>query len=97
VRTSVVILARARLATGLTIAAAARELGLNRGTLQQWLARTAEQDSFVPVVVQGASQRTDEREVAPRPCPSLTLISPSGFRLNGLGLDDAIHALRELS
>lgn len=104
VRACVVVLVRARLANGLSLNAVARELGVSRTTLRQWLDRSPQvPPAFVPVLVQQPPESAGPPAPASRPTPRaassspLALVSPSGFRLDGLTLDDAIVALRLLS
>jgi len=99
VRSSVVALARTRLAEGERLSVLARGLELNRGTLQRWLQREDPvRPSFLSVVMETTPQPvTLAGEDGPPQRPTvLALVSPTGFRLDGLSLDDAIHALREL-
>jgi len=104
VRAGVAALARTRLAEGLTCHAVAGELGIHGNTLQRWLDSTPRRaPCFLPVVldapVGSTPQATVEATTPDRPASSvpLTLVSPSGFRLDGLSLDDAITALLRLS
>jgi len=100
VRACIVTLVRARLADGLSLNAVARELGVSRTTLRQWLSRSPEAPpAFVPVLVEQPAESAGPPAPASRSTPPipLTLVSPSGFRLDGLTLDDAIVALRLLS
>jgi hypothetical protein len=97
-------LARTRLAEGLTRHAVAGELGIHWNTLERWLDSTPGMaPSFLPVVLDAPVGSTPQARVEGttlgRPASSgpLTLVSPSGFRLDGLSLDDAITALRRLS
>jgi hypothetical protein len=102
VRTSVVALVRAQLTEGRSLNAVAVELDVSRGTLHRWLMRSTEVAStFVPVLVSGAfdlaEQEREDVTLHLGSSGSLALVSPTGFRLDGLCLDDAIHALRQLS
>lgn len=76
--------ARQQLVAGASIAAAAASLGIGRDTLRRWTAR-ATTTALVPVeIVDG--QRAAE----------VSVVSPGGFRISGLTLDDAIEVLRRL-
>ena len=99
VRSSVVALARTRLAQGERLSVLARGLELNRGTLERWLqCEPPVRPSFFSVVVEPTSEPVAVvgDDGPPRRPGALALVSPTGFRLDGLSLDDAIHALREL-
>lgn len=106
VRAQVVALAQTRVAEGRSVHAVARELGLHGSTLRRWLEPSlAAAPAFVSVTVEPAGVSRPGPDgatvVEAAGCPAssgpLTLTSPSGFRLEGLGLDDAITALRRLS
>lgn len=96
VRSSVAALVRCRLGEGVNLTVIARELGVNRGTLRRWLEHTADSvpPTFVPVVVRPSVSLEAEQVTIPMPTP-IALVSPTGFRLEGLTLEDAIHTLRE--
>jgi hypothetical protein len=103
-RTQVTALARSLLASGQSRNAVAHQLGLHGGTLRRWLQLpVAEALSFVPVLVDErdpeALGEPDEAQFCLRgpSVPGLALTSPTGFRLEGLTLDDAVTALRRLS
>jgi len=110
-RNAIVALTQRLVAEGRTINSVARELGLHGSTVRSWLQSAAVAGpAFVPVVVaesEPAVEPKPETRAAPSPRPappppppppaSLTLISPHGFRLEGLDLDSAIAALLRLS
>lgn len=76
-----------RHAAGARFITIAQELGIPTSTLVRWCDGTTTQPSataLVPVEVISPSSS------------SITLVSPSGFRLEGLELDDAIAAMRAL-
>jgi hypothetical protein len=77
--------ARQQLASGAAIAAVAASLGIGRDTLRRWLAPAC--IALVPVEVVD-SPRAAEAEVS--------VVSPSGFRISGLTIDEAITVLRRL-
>ena len=76
---------------GTSWAALGEALGLAGSTVQRWCAdaptATSEDTALVPVVV-GPSVE---------PAAALVLVSPRGFRLEGLALDDALLLLDRLS
>jgi DNA-binding transcriptional regulator LsrR (DeoR family) len=76
--------ARQQLAAGATAGAVATSLGIGRDTLRRWMA-TAATTALVPVEI------VDEPSAA-----QVTVVSPNGFRISGLTLDDAIVVLRRL-
>jgi len=110
VRSQVTALARQLIDHGRTTASVARELGLDRGTLSSWLVdATSDRGSFVPVVVDdlaeeqepGVSDPVPTRAVvappaSPAPRPGFALVTPRGYRLEGLDLEEAITVLGRL-
>ena len=79
------------LSGGGTISGAARELGVSEVTLSKWMEKDAFGDrggGFRKVVVE-APLTTVERG-------AVTLVSPSGFRVEGLGLESAAALLKTL-
>lgn len=70
-------------AAGRTVAELATELGVAAGTILRWSDGGAR--ALVPVQI-----------VPDRTAASAVLVSPSGFRIEGLSLADAVRALREL-
>ncbi|NOZ79225.1 MAG: hypothetical protein GXP48_08640, partial [Acidobacteria bacterium] len=102
VRSEVVALAQHLLAQGATANSVASEIGLAGSTVRSWLKSAAVAGpAFVPVVV----EPDHGFAAAPGPSPApptprsigLTLISPRGFRLEGLDLNGAVTALLRLS
>lgn len=87
-RQEAVVLARAGLLAGKSLATVAGELGVGCVTLGRWLegARAA----LRPVEVQG------DGEEEPGPAPSLVLVAPSGWRIEGLRREDIPELLRVL-
>jgi hypothetical protein len=77
-------LARKR-ATGSTVAELASEIGLAAGTVLRWSAE-APTRAIVPVRV--IADRAEPRAVS--------VISPTGFRIDGITLAEAAWLLREL-
>jgi hypothetical protein len=85
--------ARRAIASGATIAAAAREVGVDRESLRDWLARepapaAAPSTALVPVEVVPA--RAAQSHVG------LSMVSPAGYRVDGLSLDEVTELLRVL-
>src|SRR5262245_44623801 len=72
-------------ATGSTVAELASELGLAAGTVLRWSSE-APTRAIVPVRV--IADRAEP--------PAVAVISPSGFRIEGVTLVDAAWLLREL-
>lgn len=89
VRTAVVAAARARLAEGWTNTRVGRELGLAATTVRQWLRAPPSGSSFRPVTI------TSDLALPTRPA-ALSLVTPSGYRLEGLDLDGAAALLARL-
>jgi len=87
-RQEAVVLARAGLLAGKSLATVAGELGVGCTTLARWLegARAA----LRPVEVQGAGREE------PGPASSLVLMAPSGWRIEGLRREDIPELLRVL-
>lgn len=75
--------ARRQLAAGATTAAVTASLGIGRDTLRRWLAPAS--TALIPVEVVDAPAAAE-----------VSVVSPSGFRITGLTLDDAITVLRRL-
>jgi len=103
VRSEIVALAQHLLAQGATANSVASEIGLAGSTVRSWLKSAAVAGpAFVPVVVAepdpGFTAAPSPPRAPPTPGPTgLTLISPRGFRLEGLDIDDAVTALLRLS
>jgi transposase len=88
-RQEAVVLARAGMLAGKSLATVAGELGVGCATLARWLegARAA----LRPVEVQGGG-----REEEGGPASSLVLVAPSGWRIEGLRREDIPELLRVL-
>ncbi len=74
--------------SGYAVSRIAREIGLSDSALRRWLEPGEEETGFRPVRL-GSSGKGTRRE-------KLTLISPDGYRLEGLSLSDAIDVFRRL-
>ena len=81
-----VALARVGMLGGQSLSSVASELGVGCATLGHWL-KTA-REAVRPVEVQP--------EEAPREASSLALVAPSGWRIEGLRLEDLPELLRVL-
>ncbi len=90
VREEVCRYAARRREQGAPWAVIARETGLDVRKLQRWQSQTR-RASPVPVL------RPVEVLPAPEPVPALTVIAPSGVRVEGLGLEQAAQLLRLLA
>lgn len=87
----VIAFANARRADGETFDTVAASLGLAQTTIQRWCGGVRVEDeeacsALLPVVVLESARTTN----------TVTLVSPSGFRLEGLELTDAVSMLRAL-
>lgn len=67
---------------GATVAVIAEDLGLGKTTLERWRSRVS---SFVRVETAVAEQ-----------APVVALVSPSGYRIEGLRVEQAVELLRRL-
>lgn len=86
-RARVTAWARHRLEVGATIQGVAAELAMHRETLRRWLRVKHTTEALVPVEVVEDIASTS----------GLRVVSPSGFRIDGLTLDEAIAVLRRLA
>ena len=82
--------ARERVAEGTAIADVARELGTTPATLRNWMKPT--EPEFRPVDMVGPLPPW----VGERTWPALTLVTPAGFRLEGLDVVAAARLLQLL-
>jgi len=81
--------ARAAIASGTTLTAAAALLEIHGKTLTEWLRPPPPRSTaLVPVEVIAAPALPTSARVA--------LVSPSGFRIEGLTLDEALRAIARL-
>ena len=85
-RERIVAFALARHDEGVSWATIASELGLSTQTLLSW--RSVES--------RGVTAMVPVRVVQDPPRECVSVVSPTGFRIEGLALDDAVHALRAL-
>jgi hypothetical protein len=75
-----------RRAEGITVAVVASELGLAPGTVLKWSAQSKSARALVPVEI--VAERSSEGAVS--------VVSPAGFRVEGLSLLEAAALLRAL-
>lgn len=82
-------LARTGMLAGKSLGSVAQELGLGPATLTRWLGRGGAGEPLRPVEVQ-------REEEEPGQSPSLVVVMPSGWRIEGLRLADLAELLRAL-
>ena len=85
-RQEAVVLARMGMLSGQSLSSMASELGVGCATLTRWLEEARE--VLRPVEV--------EPEGGPSPTPSLVLVAPSGWRIEGLRREDLLEFVRVL-
>jgi transposase-like protein len=90
VRRRAVRLTRSESARGVAVAATARALGLRPRTLRLWMGRPARIRLRRVEVTPTSPRPPVERETAP------TLVTPQGYRVEGLELSSLVRLLREL-
>lgn len=80
--------ARRQLDDGAALMVIAAELGLRRDTLRQWttVPKPAATTAMVPVEIVADALRSAH----------VSVVSPNGFRIDGLTLDEAVAVLRRL-
>jgi hypothetical protein len=74
---------------GKSLGSVAEELGLGPATLTRWLGRGGAGEPLRPVEVQ-------REEEAPGPTSSLVVVTPSGWRIEGLRLAELAELVRAL-
>ena len=82
-------LARTGMLAGKSVGSVAEELGLGPATLTRWLGRGGAGEPLRPVEVQ-------REEEGLGPSSSLVVVTPSGWRIEGLRLADLRELLRAL-
>jgi methylphosphotriester-DNA--protein-cysteine methyltransferase len=87
--------ARERKASGATAAAIAAELGVSQPTVARWLGRSI---GTGPIAISNATRSRALRKVVVEQSAGRTLhvVSPSGYRIDGLSLQEAAMLLRVL-
>ena len=91
--------ARRRIARGESVSGSALALALDRRTLSTWLQKHGDVADRVRRAADHAPVALMPVEIvdaSPAPTTTITLVSPSGYRLEGLTLDDAVRALARL-
>ena len=85
--------ARRQLEDGASLGALASALGVHRETLRRWTAGAARPPTGAarPLALVPVEVVVDEP-----PAGTLSVVSPAGFRIDGLTLDEAIAALSRL-
>lgn len=86
-REALVAQARRMRAEGMKTAAIVNELGITAVTLARWFKEANPAPAFLPVQLIAASTA---------PSTGLTLVTPGGFRLEGLTPETAVAVLRQL-
>lgn len=86
-----VFLARAGMLDGKSLGSMARELGVGAMTLSSWLEKIGVSEPLRPVEI----QREQNEERSGRAF-ALALVTPSGWRIEGLRLEDVPELLRAL-
>jgi hypothetical protein len=89
----IVAWARREIARGQSARELARRLAVHRGTLQVWLDDAAAASALVPVEVVAEPSAAGWTTTRPR---TVSVSSPSGFRVDGLTLDEAATLLARL-
>ncbi|PYQ09656.1 MAG: hypothetical protein DMH00_12570 [Acidobacteria bacterium] len=90
VRRRAVRLARSESARGVAVAATARVLGLRPRTLRLWMGSQQRTRLRRVEVTGGPVTAPADREISP------TLVTPQGYRVEGLDLGALVRLLREL-
>jgi hypothetical protein len=85
-RQEAVVLARMGMSSGQSLGSMASALGVGCATLTRWM--EGGQEALRPVEV--------EPEDGPLRTPSLVLVAPSGWRIDGLHREDLVELLRVL-
>ena len=80
--------ARGLLSGGFTMEAIAREIGVSSSTLKRWLNSGEEVDGFRRVKLSEPAGGSRSGEIS--------IVSPRGYRLEGLGLAEAIEVFHRL-
>ena len=88
--------ARRRKAEGATASSIADELGVSQPTVGHWLAGGRSGALVVAGRIPTRSERLREVVVDERRVSALRIVSPAGYRLEGLSLEEAAMVLRAL-
>jgi hypothetical protein len=92
VRAQVVAYVREQQGRGQSLGRSARELGLSPSAVQRWASAEARQRAPRLARVRVVADRSDRRAAE----PAIALVAPSGYRLEGLTLEQAVQALGRL-
>ena len=87
--------ARSRRREGVTFRTIAQELGAAKSTVQNWCREGTKEStsgSLVPVIIEEPSAQT-AKPLAVKPDKALVMVTPRGFRIEGLGLEELMNLL----
>ena len=87
-RDEITVWARGLRSGGHTVGAVASAIGLSESTLGRWLSAQEQSAGIRPVRVAGEARGIESGAVV--------IVTPAGYRLEGLSLDDAVNVLRRL-
>ena len=94
-RGEILVYTTARRKTGASWHAIAQELGLSASRLQRWSARATGETRMRPVRIRrGLTPESSSPSTSP--AGSIVLVSPRGFRLEGLEVSQALELLHGL-
>lgn len=91
-RQEAIALAREGMSGGKSLRRVAEELGISPATLTRWLERGGAGEPLRPVEVLARCEAEPEHG----PVSSLVVVTPSGWRIEGLGLKDVMALLAGL-
>jgi len=95
-RVEVVSYSTARQEQGVSLARLAADLGLPYSTLCLWMKQERSVRPFRQVVV-GRSETESVPQEPGRDTATLTVVTPSGYRVEGLGVNELLALLRALA
>lgn len=87
-RDEITVWARGLRSGGHTLGAVARAIGLSESALGRWMSAQEQPGGIRPVRIAGEARGVDSGTVV--------IVTPAGYRLEGLSLDDAVNVLRRL-
>jgi hypothetical protein len=87
-RDEITVWAREVRAEGYSLGAVARAIGLSQSALGRWMSEQEQAGGLRRVRVAGEDRRVEPGTVV--------IVTPAGYRLEGLSLDDAVNVLRRL-
>ena len=94
-RGEILVYTAARRETGATWHSIAQELGLSASGLQRWSAPATGESRMRPVRLR-RGLATELSSTSPSPAGAIVLVSPRGFRLEGLEVSQALELLHSL-